>query len=222
VTPTVLFWSGGKDSLMTLLSLETSADYADYKVTSLLTTLTEDDRVSAHGVRRALARRQAERLGLPVSFVTLPHAASNAAYEREVRGALARFKGEGIGAVAFGDLFLEDLRAYREGLVEPLGIKPLFPLWGRDTGELARAFLEAGYGAVTVCVDADRLTRGHVGRPFDAAFLASLPEGVDVCGERGEFHTFVHRGPRFMQPLSCQVGAVLQRGRFYTCELEAS
>jgi len=176
-------------------------------------------RVAVHGVRRALLDRQAESLGLPLVAVELPSPCPNEVYEREVAAALAPLVARGIATAVFGDLFLADVRAYRERQMAALGVAPRFPLWGRDTAGLARAMLAAGVEARLVAVDTEQLDAGFAGRRFDAALLAALPAGCDPCGENGEFHTFVTRAPGFRRPVAVAPGPVTVDGRFARAEL---
>jgi uncharacterized protein (TIGR00290 family) len=193
------------------------------EVVALVTTLTRDyDRISMHGVRRAVLGAQVAALGLPLVEAIIPAAASNLVYEEALAAALAvlRQQHPDVRHLAFGDLFLEDVRAYRERLLPPLGWTPVFPLWGRNTAALARDFVGAGYRAIVTCVDTTQLGAEFAGRDFDAALLAELPATVDPCGERGEFHTCVYAGPIFPQPLAIQVGTRVRRdGRFEYCDL---
>lgn len=219
---TLLSWSGGKDSALALQRLR-----ADPRVRldGLLTTVTDAyDRVSMHGVRRALLEQQAAAVGVPLRIVRIPPACSNAGYEAAFGGALAAYAGEGGEAVAFGDLYLADVRAYRERLVaEHAGagraLAPRFPLWGEDTGALARRFVADGFRAVLVCVDPRQIDASFCGRAYDAALLAELPPTADPCGEHGEFHTFVYDGPGFAAPVPVARGAVVERGGFWFCDL---
>jgi len=192
-------------------------------VVALVTTMTRDyDRISMHGVRRAVLDAQVAALGLPLVEAMIPAAASNVVYEEALADALTvlRQQHPDVRHLAFGDLFLEDVRAYRERLLPPLGWTPVFPLWGRNTAALARDFVGAGYRAIVTCVDTTQLGAEFAGRDFDAALLAELPVTVDPCGERGEFHTCVYAGPIFRQPLAIQPGARVRRdGRFEYCDL---
>ena len=192
-------------------------------VAALLTTVTaEYDRVSVHGVRRELLRRQADAVGLPLEEAVIPAACTNAIYEEAFRAALMRLESSlpDVRAVAFGDLFLEDVRRYRERQFAALARPLVFPIWGRDTSELARQFITSGYGAILVCVDTQALPASFAGRSFDAALLDDLPAGVDPCGENGEFHTFVTNGPAFAHPIAVERGeTVLREGRFAYCDL---
>jgi len=218
VEKVVLLWSGGKDSALTLHALRRAGEYA---VAALLTTVTEGyDRVSMHGVRRLLLERQALSLGLPLRQVPIPKHCSNAVYASRMASAYEELKEMGLSIVASGDIFLEDVRRYREGQLAEAGMRGVFPLWGRDSAQLARAFVAAGFAAVTVCVDAQVLGKEWVGRAYDARFLADLPVGVDPCGENGEFHTFVYNGPLFTECIAWVRGdVVLRDDRFYYCDL---
>ncbi|MEX2584102.1 MAG: ATP-binding protein [Gemmatimonadota bacterium] len=215
--PVLLAWSGGKDSTLALGALAA----ASTPVAGLLTTITaEYDRISMHGVRTSLLRAQARSLGIPLTTVEIEPAASNDSYEMRMALALERARAEGLRSVAFGDLYLEDVRRYRERMLAAVEMTALFPLWGLPTGPLARDFLARGYRAIIVCVDTEQAPADLVGRDFDARFLDDLPDGVDPCGENGEFHTFVHDGPLFREPVSCVRGeTVLRGGRFMYQEL---
>jgi len=214
----VLFcWSGGKDSAMALHALRASRDC---RITALLTTITEDyDRISMHGVRRALLERQAESLGLPLHPVLIPPQCINATYEARMKEALAPHFARGVRSVVFGDIFLKDLRAYREKNLAQVGMQAIFPIWKRDTRELAREFVQLGFRAITVCVDPRVLDESFAGRELDAFFFADLPPGVDPCGENGEFHTFVFDGPVFETPIAFRVGEKVLRDGFCFCDL---
>jgi uncharacterized protein (TIGR00290 family) len=191
----LLSWSGGKDSAWALHLLR---QQDEYEVVGLLTTVNQHfGRVAMHGFREELLRLQAEAAGLPLWSVPLPWPCSNEQYEQAMAKACARAMEEGVECVAFGDLFLEDIRAYREAKLKPTGLKPLFPCWQLPTAELAREMIRAGVRAHLVCVDPKYLDRSFAGRMFDESLLAELPESVDPCGERGEFHTFVSAGPMF-------------------------
>jgi uncharacterized protein (TIGR00290 family) len=214
----VVAWSGGKDSALTVYDIGKSGTY---EIASLICTLTMDfDRVSMHGVRRILIERQAASIGCPLQEVFIPYPCSNEAYESSMEEALQKYQASGIRRIAFGDIFLEDIRRYRENQMKKAGMECLFPLWGRDSRALAVSFIDAGFRAVITCVDSTRLDRTYVGRIMDHAFLGDLPEGVDPSGENGEFHTFVFDGPLFRQPVSFEPGEVrLRDGRFYFCDL---
>lgn len=213
----VLCWSGGKDSARALYETRLGGQY---EVVSLLTTVTRDyERVSMHGVRTALIEEQARLLGLPLEKVFITAAASDAEYEAQMRDKLEAFKDKGVSSVIFGDIFLEDLRKYREERLAELGMSAVFPLWQRDTLELAREFIEMGFKAITTCVDSRVLDESFVGRTIDEGFLASLPSGLDPCGENGEFHSFVFAGPVFNTPMKFEIGGKVLREGFYFCDL---
>lgn len=205
----VLNWSGGKDATFCLHQVYESGDL---QVAGLLTTASEQyGRSSQHGVRMELIEQQAQRLGLPLEIAWLPEDSSMDAYDRCMEKALGTFRQRGIETALFGDIFLEDIRAYREQRLTQLGMAGRFPLWQQSTGTLARTFIESGYRAVVVCVDAQQLGRDWVGRPFDYTFLEALPDTVDPCGEHGEFHTFVYDGPLFSAPIGIDRGEVVHR-----------
>jgi len=213
----LLSWSGGKDSSLALRQLTTDQRY---HVKALITTVTEDfNRVSMHGVRRSLLHAQASSLGIPLEEVWIPKNASNEIYEERMMEVLGRYKEKGIKRVAFGDLFLRDIRAYREQKLAQVGMEGLFPLWGKDTHELANEFIEAGFLAVICCVDPRKLSGEFCGRDFDAEFLGSVPATVDPCGENGEFHTFVYAGPNFRRAIPITKGSVVLRDGFYFADL---
>ena len=214
----VLFcWSGGKDSAMALHALRATSDW---RITALLTTVTEEyDRISMHGVRRALLERQAHSLGLPLQAVLIPPQCSNAIYEQRMKEALTEHYARGVRRVAFGDIFLEDLRAYREKNLARIGMQALFPIWKRDTRELAREFVQQKFRAITVCVDPRVLDASFAGLELNASFFADLPPGVDPCGENGEFHTFVFDGPIFESPVAFRTGGKVLRDGFCFCDL---
>lgn len=215
----VLFaWSSGKDSGRALHEMR-QAD--EYDVVSLLTTVTAGyERVSMHGVRIALVEQQAEAIGLPLEKVYIPIESSNENYETAMREALLRHKTEGVTGVAFGDLFLEDLKIYREKKLQEVDMTVVFPLWKRDTGELARTFIAQGFRAIVTCVDSQVLGGEFSGRLYDEQFLSALPPHVDPCGENGEFHSFVFDGPLFKKPVRFTQGEVVVReSRFHFCDL---
>ena len=215
--PIALCFSGGKDSAMALQEIRRRGEF---RVAELVTTVTDAyDRVSMHGVRRTLLRRQAESLGLPVTEVVVPPESSNAVYEREMGKAFSSIRDRGISRIAFGDIFLEDLRDYRERQLAASGLTCLFPLWRKPTRSLARTFTEEGFRAVTVCVYSKVLDESFAGRLFDAAFLNDLPGSVDPCGENGEFHTFVFDGPIFSRSIEFTGGTVVERGSFFFYDL---
>jgi uncharacterized protein (TIGR00290 family) len=211
-----LAWSGGKDSALALAALRD----AGTTVAALLTTFTADyDRVSMHGVRRALVRDQAAAVGVPLVEVDIPAACPDDVYADRMEATLAAPPLASLPAVASGDLYLEDVRAYREERLGRVGKTALFPLWGRDTASLARSFLEEGFEAYVVCVDTRRLDASFAGRPYDESFLDDLPQGTDPCGENGEFHTFVCSGPCFGRPVACEVGERVVRDGFAFADL---
>ncbi len=205
-------WSSGKDSAW---SLHEVLRAGELEVVGLLTTVTSEfGRVSMHAVREALLDAQAAALGLPCRKVRIPWPCPNDAYEREMAAAVAEARAAGVTRIVFGDLFLADIRAYREERLAGTGVAPVFPLWGRETALLAREMIAGGLVATLTCVDPRRLDRALAGRPFDAALLAALPAGVDPCGENGEFHTFVSAGPMFRAPLDVVGGEVVEREGF--------
>ncbi len=214
----ILCWSGGKDSALTLHELRKSGKY---EVVTLLTTLTRDyDRVCMHGVRSILLEQQAESLGLPLEKIFISKNASNEEYESRMREILEKYPAEGVCGVVFGDIFLEDLRKYREEKLAQMGMKGLFPIWKRDTAKLACEFINLGYEAIVTCANSNLLDSTLVGRPFDEQFLSMLPEAVDPCGENGEFHSFVSDGPIFQQQIPHTTGeTVLRENGFYYCDL---
>ncbi len=211
-------WSSGKDSGLALHELKRNSDY---EVIGLLTTVTEGyDRISMHGVRKELLARQAEALGVSLECVYIPKDASNDKYETAIKDALKRHKEEGVSCVGFGDLFLQDLKQYREMRLAEIGLKAVFPLWEADTNVLAREFIRLGFKAVITCVDSRALDGKFSGREYDDHFLSELPAHVDPCGENGEFHSFVYDGPIFKEPVKFKKGeVVVQNKRFYFCEL---
>ena len=189
-------------------------------VAALLTTVTVgSQRVGMHRVRRALIERQAASLGASLEAVPMPPLPSNAEYERAMAEAILPYRARGVRAVAFGDLFLEDIRAYREAMLARLGMAGLYPIWGSDTGAFVREFVALGYKAVVVCVDTARLGADCLGRVIDPAFIAALPPDVDPAGENGEFHTFVFDGPMFATPVPFALGEEMADGNFRFCDL---
>ena len=208
----LLSWSSGKDSAWALHLLNQRTPGA---VAALLTTLNESvDRVAMHGVRREVLEAQAAAASLPLWKVPLPHPCSNEEYESRMGAAVARAVAEGFTHVAFGDLFLEDIRRYREERLAGTGLLPLFPVWGIPTGDLADRMIESGLRARIACVDTRVLPADFVGREFDRELLRDLPPGVDPCGENGEFHTCVYAGPMFTGPLAVEPGEVVTRDPF--------
>ncbi len=215
--PIVVCFSGGKDSLLMLHELN---DSEDFQIVRLVTTVTTDyERISMHGVRRQLLRAQVSALGMPLQEVVIPAHANNAVYEIAMGEAWEQAAREGIRKVAFGDIFLQDLKDYRLRHLSQFGLAGIFPLWEQDTNRLLRQFIDCGYRAVTVCVDPKRLDETFVGRELDAEFLNELPAGVDPCGENGEFHSFVYDGPLFRTPVRFARGETVVRDSFYFCDL---
>ena len=212
----LLSWSSGKDSAWALHALRR----ADVPVVGLLTTINQAfDRVAMHAVRRSLLDAQARSIGIPLWPVPLPWPCSNEDYERIMADVCRQAKAEGIECVAFGDLFLPDVRAYRERQLAGTGLAPLFPLWGLPTGVLAQEMLAGGLKARITCVDPKVLSPAFAGREFDQALLADLPAGVDPCGEKGEFHTFAYGGPMFQEPIPIASGEVVERDGFVFADL---
>ena len=213
----LLSWSSGKDSAWTLHVLR---QRGEVDVVGLLTTMNEvHDRVAMHAVRRALLEAQAEAAGLPLWPVPIPSPCSNDAYEAAVGAAVARARTAGVTVMAFGDLFLEDIRRYREEKLAGTGISPVFPLWGAPTAALAREMIAGGLRARLTCVDPKQLARSFAGREFDASLLGDLPPTVDPCGERGEFHTFAYAGPMLARPVAVVGGEVVDRDGFVFADL---
>ncbi len=222
MTEQVLFsWSGGKDSAFALYELQKQQRY---EIAALLTTITQDyDRISMHGVRRVLLEQQAESLGLPLEKILITNHATNAEYETKMRALLEKYKQLGVNAVVFGDIFLIDLRKFREDNLAQIGMRGVFPIWKRESHELARSFIDLGFQAITTCVDGQVLDQRFVGCLFDAQFVAKLPPNVDPCGENGEFHSFAFDGPIFRKRIAFSKGEVVLRdNRFYYCDLLAA
>ena len=213
----MLSWSSGKDSAFALHEVRRAGQL---DVVGLLTTVNRQfERVAMHAVRVALLRRQAEAAGLPLAVVEIGWPCPNEAYEAAIGEALVRARDAGVTHVVFGDLFLADIRAYREAQLAPLGLTPVFPLWQRDTRALAHAMIDGGLTARLTCVDPRALDRRFAGRAFDRALLAELPAGVDPCGENGEFHTFATGGPMFAHPIDVALGEVVERDGFVFADL---
>jgi uncharacterized protein (TIGR00290 family) len=212
-----LSWSSGKDSAWALHELRASPDF---EVTRLLTTVNRGARrVAMHAVREELLEAQAAAVGLPLLKVPIPSPCSNAVYEESMGAAMAQARAEGVLNVAFGDLFLEDVRRYREEKLSSVGMTPLFPLWGRETHRLARDMVAGGLRAYLTCVDPRQIDRHLVGRSFDAGLLDELPASVDPCGEKGEFHSFAFAGPMFSAPLAVAPGEIVERDGFVFADL---
>lgn len=214
----IVSWSGGKDSAMALYEI---LQNRQVQVTGLLTTVTEDyDRISMHGVRCILLERQAQSLGLPLDKVLISRQSSNEEYETRMTQTLMSHIKSGVTSVVFGDIFLEDLRQYREKNLARLGMKGIFPLWKREPGRLMTSFIELGFKAITVCIDTQALDGRFAGRTIDRQFMTDLPKTADVCGENGEYHSFVYDGPIFKQAVTCKTGeTVLRDSRFNYCDL---
>ncbi|HSZ70185.1 MAG TPA: ATP-binding protein [Solirubrobacteraceae bacterium] len=211
-----LSWSGGKDSALTLWTLREEGMEPE----ALITTVTESyERISMHGVRRELLASQSDALGITLVEVRIPPACVNDVYEARMAQAFASSPLSSVEAVAFGDLFLKDVRAYRETRLTAAGKRGLFPLWGRDTSVLAHEFIAAGFQAVIACLDPRALDASFAGRAYDEQLLSDLPASVDPCGENGEFHTFVHAGPIFAEPIACATGEVVERDGFVFCDV---
>jgi uncharacterized protein (TIGR00290 family) len=215
--PILFCWSGGKDSAM---ALHTLLQQSDVRIVALLTTVTEGyERISMHGVRRELLERQAQSIGLPLHEVRIPPQCVNPIYEARMEEALRIHFDQGVRRVAFGDIFLEDLRAYREKNLARIGMTALFPIWKRDTRELIREFHANRFRAVAVCVDPRILAPSFVGRELDQSFSHDLPAHADPCGENGEFHTFVFDGPIFHSLIPVRTGEIVNRDGFVFCDL---
>jgi uncharacterized protein (TIGR00290 family) len=213
----LLSWSSGKDSAWSLHVLRQSGEH---EVVGLLTTFNEEaDRVAMHAVRRELVERQAANAGISLWGVPLPWPCPNNEYERLMAQACAKAISEGVEGIAFGDLFLEDVRAYRERQMQGSGLQAIFPLWGLPTRALAEEMIAAGVKAKLTCVDTEKLDRAFVGREFDEALLSALPAGVDACGERGEFHSFVYGGPIFKEIIKVKTGQTVTRDQFVFTDL---
>ena len=210
-------WSSGKDSAM---ALDVARSGGIVEVTALLSTVNADaNRVAMHAVRRSLLEAQADRLGLALVTVDIPSPCSNEIYEARMAEAMAAARADGVAHIIFGDLFLRDVRAYREDRLAGTGISPIFPLWDRPTDVLAREMLQSGLKAVITCVDLAQLGGEFAGRRFDAELLNEFPAGIDPCGEHGEFHTFVWDGPGFHSPIDVEIGQIVERDGFVFCDL---
>lgn len=215
--PIIMCWSGGKDSSLALHALMQSPDY---EVVGLLTTVTETyDRISMHGVRRELLVEQAASIGLPLTQILIPPQCVNETYQTRMRDACLAYKAKGINHMGFGDLFLEDIRAYRNSQLALVEMEAVYPLWGLDTRQLAKGFIRQGFKAILCCIDPKQIDPAFCGREFDASLLADLPASADPCGENGEFHTFVYDGPVFRKPIPCAKGEVVLRDNFWFCDV---
>jgi uncharacterized protein (TIGR00290 family) len=215
----IVGWSGGKDAAQALYELKQAENI---EIAALLTTVTEGyDRISMHGVRRDLLIKQANALGYPLEEILIPPKCTNEIYEQRMQQSLERFLKEGVSGAAFGDLFLQEVRAYREERMSRVGMRCLFPLWEKPTPELARRFIDLGFRAIVVCVDTQAISREFAGREYDEAFIRDLPAHADPCGENGEFHTFVYDGPIFSGPIPVERGEIVLRDdRFCFCDLK--
>ena len=213
----IVAWSGGKDSALALYEVLNSG----YEVLALLTTVAKThDRISIHGVRRVLLEQQAKALRIPLEELFILKGASNAEYETVLLNALKRHRDNGVFSVVFGDIFLEDVRKYREQLLTKAGMNGIFPLWKKETKELARTFINLGFKSIITSVDSHVLGKKFAGREYDEKFLSDLPVNVDPCGENGEFHSFVYDGPLFRERISFKKGELaLKDNRFYSCDL---
>ena len=217
VKPVLMSWSGGKDSCLALYEIQKSSNY---RVAALLTTITREyDRISMHGVRRVLLERQAASLALPLHRVLISNGANNEEYEMEMAQAFSVYQQNGIDSVVFGDLFLQEIKAYRDQFLARHEMKGLYPVWQRNTTELIKEFMKLGFKAVVSCVDSKTLDRSFAGKTIDEEFISSLPANVDPCGENGEFHTFVYDGPNFTQPVGFALGETILREGFWLCDL---
>jgi uncharacterized protein (TIGR00290 family) len=210
--------SSGKDSILTIYEIKKKEEY---EIGALITTLTKDyNRISMHGIRQVLLEKQAKSLGYPLEMVLISKDADNREYEEKMRSLLEKYHKEGVDQVVFGDIYLEDVRRYREENLAKIGMRGIFPLWERDTTDLAMEFIGLGFKAIITCVDTDLLDGKFAGREYDENLLAELPKNVDPCGENGEFHTFVFDGPIFQDPIKFEIGEkVLRENRFYFCDL---
>jgi uncharacterized protein (TIGR00290 family) len=217
ITPVLMSWSGGKDSCIALYEIQRTSDY---RVAALLTTLTRDyDRISMHGVRRELLKRQANSLDLPLDQVFISKDATNEEYEMRMGEAFSKYREQGIASIVFGDLFLEDIRTYRERFLARHNMRGVFPVWKRETSRFIEEFITLGFKAVVTCVDSQVLDQSFAGRIIDESFVSSLPPNVDPCGENGEFHSFVFDGPNFSAPVRFSVGEAVLRGSFWFRDL---
>jgi len=216
--PLVVSWSGGKDSILALNEILNNNHYA---VRSLITTVTKGyDRISIHGVRNELLEQQVQSIGLPLHKVSIPKDSTNEQYEKALKDILLYFKNEGINEIVFGDIYLEDVKKYRDELLDKLDMKGIYPIWKKDSEELARKFIELGFKAVTTCIDSQQIDKKFVGREYNYDFLNDLPNSADPCGENGEFHTFVYDGPLFDKKIDFTKGEIVFRDdRFYYCDL---
>lgn len=213
----IFSWSGGKDSALALYELQQNREY---EIESLITTVTADySRVSMHGLRTELLYSQSKSLGLPLEEVLISKGASNEEYESSFSNTVKKYMQSGIKKIVYGDIFLEDIREYRENIMSGIGMECIFPIWGKESAILAEHFIDSGFKAVVVCVDTEQLDASFSGREFDERFPSELPSGVDPCGENGEFHTFVYDGPIYRSAIDHSLGEVVIRdGRFCFCD----
>ncbi len=210
-------WSGGKDST---LALHTLLQNNQYEIAGLMTTVTEpQNRISMHGVRVSLLEKQAKTLGLPLHKIIIPTKCDFEKYEKKLKEKLLKLKQRGVWGVAFGDIFLEDIRKYREEKLSPINLTPVFPIWGRTTKNLSNQFIDLGFQSIITCIDTRKLDKSFIGKPFTHAFINRLPKTVDPCGENGEFHSFVFDGPIFKKPLNISVGENKLKDDYCFCDL---
>ncbi len=216
--PAIASWSGGKDSV---LALHTILNEKDYKIKTLFTISSiEYGRVSIHGVRNEIIKKQANSIGLPIHLIHLPKNVDNNKYQSIMKGEMTRLTSKNIFSVVFGDIFLEDIRKYREANLSKIGMKGIFPLWGKSSGDLARKFLDLRFKAIITSVDSNLLDGSFIGEIFNDEFISAIPKNVDPCGENGEFHTFVFDGPLFSHPVKFKTGkTIIMDGRYYYIDL---
>ncbi|MBY0406117.1 MAG: hypothetical protein K2Q01_00360, partial [Rickettsiales bacterium] len=219
-TPIVMCWSGGKDSALALGRLLASNEW---QVVELLTTVTEGyDRISMHGVRKELLEMQAKSIDLPLKTVLIPPECVNKTYQNRMEIACNAYKARGINHMAFGDLFLEDIRNYRNEQLAKVDMHAIYPLWGQNTAQLARDFITQGYEATLCCTDPNQIPETFCGQSFTETLLQTLPKTCDPCGENGEFHTFVHNAPYFRTPIPCHIGEKVLRDNFWFCDITST
>ena len=214
----VFSWSGGKDSALALYKIQQSKQY---EIVSLLTTLTDEyKRTSMHGIRENLLEKQTNSLNIPLHKIFLPKNGTNETYGKKMTESLQYFKDQGVTKIVFGDIFLEDVRKYREDNLKQIGMKGIFPLWGQKTENLSKEFFDLGFSSIICCIDSQKLEKKFVGRYFDKNFISDLPSNIDVMGENGEFHSFVYAGPNFQKHISFDIGNfVFRENRFWYCDL---
>ncbi len=217
----LISWSGGKDSALAMYDIQQAREFQPI---ALITTINKDyNRISIHGIHRDILKQQAESLEIPLCEVNIPKNATNEIYESSMENTLQDFKDQGINEIMYGDIFLEDVREYRENLMTKMGMTGVYPLWGQDTKELANRFIGLGFKAIIAMVDSQLLDGKFAGRNYDHDFLNDIPEGIDPCGENGEFHTFFYDGPIFKKPIEFQQGkVVLRENRFYFCDFTST